>query len=262
MNLVDYLIPSKSRRALLNSLWVEGHRGSVSELARLSGIAFSMAHRELMRMEKVGLAVSELIGQSVMYRANEEHPKKEILLKLLTEDKTEHSCLPSQSGVPTSEVLAGLKWMGAPIQFDRDVKSRSSLTDEEVLAGALILARSDPALTRALPIVIYRNIERLDFERLRHYAKRYRTMQSLGFFLELTGTLAGSKELKALAGRLRDKRMKRVHDFFRTEGGTYSRRLAKKNTPKIALKWHFRMNMGMDAFESLFRKYVESHEAV
>ena len=33
-----------------------------------------------------------------------------------------------------------------------------------------------------------------------------------------------------------------------------ARRLADKNTPDLARRWHFRMNLGLDSFEELFRK--------
>jgi hypothetical protein len=35
------------------------------------------------------------------------------------------------------------------------------------------------------------------------------------------------------------------------------RRLAELRTPEVARKWGFRMNMGMDSFESMFRKGAE-----
>ena len=53
---------------------------------------------------------------------------------------------------------------------------------------------------------------------------------------------------------MRDKRFKKTRDLFKGKSGPYSSRLADLNTPPIARKWLFRMNMNMD---SDFAKVVE-----
>jgi DNA-binding IclR family transcriptional regulator len=58
--MLDYLVTSRTRRALLHLLWVEGRSGSVSALARESGVNFSAVHRELDAMKDAGFARESL----------------------------------------------------------------------------------------------------------------------------------------------------------------------------------------------------------
>jgi hypothetical protein len=55
---------------------------------------------------------------------------------------------------------------------------------------------------------------------------------------------------------LLDRRRRKPRAFF--TGPRTSRRLAaaERNTPAVARRWHFRMNMGLDAFQTLFDKWV------
>ncbi len=55
---LDYLVTSRSRRQLLRALWARGASGSVSELARASGVSFAAAHRELEAMRAADLVRS------------------------------------------------------------------------------------------------------------------------------------------------------------------------------------------------------------
>ena len=43
-------------------------------------------------------------------------------------------------------------------------------------------------------------------------------------------------------------------NFFTNHQGELARVLADQNTPPVARDWGYRMNMGMDAFESMFAK--------
>jgi hypothetical protein len=80
--------------------------------------------------------------------------------------------------------------------------------------------------------------------------------QTLGFFLELTDELAGADVFKAAAAPLEDKRLRRRKNFFSRDGrfGAYEEELALMNTPAVAKRWHFLMNMSLDSFKSYFRK--------
>jgi hypothetical protein len=81
--MLDYLVTSRTRRTLLHLLWAEGRRGSVSALARASGVNFSAVHRELDAMKEAGLALAERLGPALEFRANREHPHAGTLLSLL-----------------------------------------------------------------------------------------------------------------------------------------------------------------------------------
>ncbi len=56
--------------------------------------------------------------------------------------------------------------------------------------------------------------------------------------------------------------MRRHEDFFLRPHSKYERRLADKNTPAAARRWHFRMNMGLGSFESTFAKLATGDETV
>lgn len=254
MNALNYLMPSRARRELLKALWQEGCRGPVSELARLSGVAFSTAQRELMEMKDSGLAKLEYVGNATVYQANTKHPDGDLLRKLLSGKVLKKK---TESGRDTREsqnILAHLKAMGAPLGGTETKRQRQS--DESMLAKALVLAQENSTLARTLPIVLFKNLEKIDLAKLEVSAKKMGAGQILGFFLDLTGELADNPALRAKADSMRDRRFKKTRDFFKGNLGSYARRLADLNTPPIARKWHYRMNMKMDSFRSMFNKYV------
>ena len=149
-----------------------------------------------------------------------------------------------------------MKAMGAPLGSTRSKKQKCS--DEEMLVSAVALARNNSTLTRTLPVVLSKNVKRLDFEKLAACARKRNARQELGFFLDLTGVLAHDSDLRTKADSLFDRRRKRVTDFFKGKSGKYSARLADQNTPPVAQKWLYRMNMNMDSFQSLFVKHVRT----
>jgi predicted transcriptional regulator len=81
--MLDYLVTSRARRELLRRLWLDEDSGSVSALARASGVSFSAAHRELEAMKAAGLAVAERRGVALEYRADRRHPQARVLVALL-----------------------------------------------------------------------------------------------------------------------------------------------------------------------------------
>ncbi len=115
-----------------------------------------------------------------------------------------------------------------------------------------------PTLARAYPVLLARNRSRLNLERLRQRATELNEKQTLGFFLDLTGTLANDRQLRSFAQTLKDRRVRRVRDFFNGPRGKYSRYLADQRTPRVAKEWHFRMNMDMDNFRNFYSKFCEA----
>ncbi|MFH1262529.1 MAG: hypothetical protein V1495_03660 [Pseudomonadota bacterium] len=100
----------------------------------------------------------------------------------------------------------------------------------------------------------------MDYPVLRYLAKEAGELQTLGFFLDLTGTLAGRKSLKKAAQELIDRRVKYSEPFFRNGSpNKYVAALADRRTPPLARKWHFTMNMDMDDFRTFFRKFDRDH---
>lgn len=254
MSTLNYLMPSRARRELLKALWLEGHMGPVNELARLCGIAFSTAQKELMEMKDSGLAKREYVGNATVYQANTGHPHGDLIRRLLSEDALKKETESRRDARESRNILAHLKAMGAPLGGTTAKRQRQS--DESMFARALVLAQENSTLARTLPIVLFKNLEKIDLEKLGVSAKKMGARQILGFFLDLTGELADNPVLQAKADSMRDKRFKKTRDFFKGKLGPYSSRLVDLNTPPIARKWHYRMNMNMDSFGSMFNKYV------
>ena len=148
---------------------------------------------------------------------------------------------------------------GAPVAVD--ASPGVALPLEETLAAALNLARRDATVARSLPVLFAKNKDHLDLPRLEFLARKQGSLRVLGFFLDLTAALLGNRRLHREARRLRDRRRKRAEDFFtERKPNEFEERLAERNTPKVARAWHFRLNMGMDSFESLFKKHLKEFE--
>ncbi|HVR02615.1 MAG TPA: hypothetical protein VMT47_10815 [Polyangia bacterium] len=122
-----------------------------------------------------------------------------------------------------------------------------------MLTRALELAHRDASVARALPVVFLRQRHNLNLGELRRLARRANQARTLGFFLDLTGRLAGDEDLRSAAKALRPKHVP-LTDFFKTRS-ELERTLAEANTPEVARDWGYRLNMGMDSFESLLAKF-------
>jgi hypothetical protein len=114
---------------------------------------------------------------------------------------------------------------------------------EKLVVDALALSRRDPSVTRALPLLLWRRL-----------AEGMGRARALGFFLDVTARLSGDRRLRRGAAALRPSSLFPAADFFTTHRGALARALAEQNTPPVARAWGYRMNMGMDAFESMFAK--------
>lgn len=213
-------------------------------------MSYSNAYSELKRLERASLARSEVVGNSLVFTAAGNHPLAgEIETLLRASDETE----PTKEGTDPGRVLATLASFGAPLSADADPDG--SLTPEEAVAQGLRLVHGHPALARAYPVLLTRIRSRLNLERLRQRATELNEKQTLGFLLDLTGTLSNDRQLRSFARTLKDRRIKRVRDFFEGPHGKYSRYLAEHRTSQVAKDWHFRMNMDMDNFRTFYSKF-------
>ncbi len=241
----------RARRELLRVVWGRNARGSVSALSRVAGVAFSAAHRELDAMRRAGLACVERAGAKLVYRANDAHPRADLLRQLVTAPD-EHR---TQAEADRDERVRGwLVSVGAPLGAAEIPGSVSML--EEGLAEALSLAHRDPTVARVLPLVLWRQRERLDFDRLRGEAACRNEEQALGLFLELAGKISNERQLVEAATPLRDRRRRRVRMFFSGPHGPHALAATHRNTPPEARRWGFLMNMGVDSFRSTFAKFA------
>jgi hypothetical protein len=252
--LLRYLVPSRARRNLLRLLWAEETGGSVSELARKAGVGFASAHRELAAMRAEGLARAERAGAELVYRANPDYREAGPVRRLLGEEMASSA---SSLVADSEEVRGWLAAAGAPLLVSRRSRGRRPPL-EEVLAGSLVLSHEDATVARVLPLVLWRHRDRLDHDRLVRDATRRNERQALGFFLELTGLLAGDPRLASLAEPLRDRRRTRPRPFFARAQGRMALALARKRTPALARKWGYLMNMDLESFASAFGKHGEA----
>ena len=149
---------------------------------------------------------------------------------------------------------AALAFYGAPLVVaDGDVAATPTL--EVALADGLRLAHSDPSVAGNLPVVLARN-RNVDVAELTRLALLRGEGQALGLFLELTDELSGERRFTEAANALRDGRVRRLKNFFSFDGRfkPLERDLAEMNTPTIARRWHFLMNISTESFRSYFRK--------
>ena len=254
MDLLDFLVTSKARKALLKTLVVGGFGGSVSEVARRSRIRPSTADRELDRMEACGLVLCEHVGKEKVVTPNVHSSNVRHLRKLLAA-RASASPLTGHRNVD-ARLRAALAYFGAPLFVPSDVELRKAPGLEVTLAAAMRLSHADPAVAGNLPVVLWRNRQQLDVNELARLAVREGEGQTLGFFLDLTDQLAGVSVFTPAAQALRDKRVRRTRNFFSRDGGfsEYERDLAVMNAPEVAKRWHFLMNMSLESFASYFRK--------
>lgn len=250
--LLSYLVTSRARRDLLRLLWVEGAGGSVSDLARMAPVSFAAAHRELEAMRSEGLVLCERVGAALVYRANRKHPQAALVRRLLKEGL---AAAGTSSAPHAGKVRGWLSASGAPLLVSEPVLNRMPRV-EEVVAEGLALSHHDATVARVLPLVLWRQRDRLDHARLVREAARRNELQSLGFFLELTGWLGGDPRLTALSRRLRDRRRSRTRLFFAGPHGRMALASARRKTPRLARRWGYLMNMGLDSFTSAFAKHT------
>src|SRR6187402_122424 len=220
--MLDYLVTSRTRRVLLHLLWAEGRSGSVSALARASGVNFSAVHRELDTMKEAGLALAERLGPALEFRANRAHPHAGTLLSLLA--------LPAPAAL-----------LAAPTKADRGPSAEDALLDD------LVAAHESEASALALPRVIWRQRDSLDYRRLTREAIRRNEGPALGFYLQLTGRLGGDLRLVQRAWPLRDGRRTAARPFF-IDQTTCGRPLP------LARRWGYLVDVEIARFAAAFRR--------
>ena len=204
-------------------------------------------------MRAEGLATSERVGRMLLYRANCKHPQAALLRRLLTEGMATGWPVPPARA---EQVRGWLAAVGAPLLVSEGVSARPPGL-EEVVARGLALSHEDATVARVLPVVLWMQKDRLDEHRLVREATRLDERQTLGFFLELTGRLARNDRFASLSRSLRDRRRSRVRPFFARPHGRMALGAARRSTPRVARRWGYLMNMGMDSFASAFAKHAE-----
>jgi hypothetical protein len=195
-------------------------------------------------------------GASEIFRANKTSPLAGALETLASHGARRGALATAarkEAPAEDDEVRRRLRTLGAPLLVDA-APARGAPPVEVTLAEAARLARRDATLARALPVALWRQREAIDWDRLRHEARRVGEKHALGFFVELTGELGGDARLADEAAPLRDKRVHKLHDFFVGQKSAHERKLAELHTPAAARRWGFRMNQELESFVSTFQK--------
>lgn len=221
--MLDYLVASRARRALLLHLWADGESGSISALARRCGLSFTATHRELQAMEAAGLALAERQGAALEYRAERNHPQSQALLALLTP--------PVRATMPREAVVA------APT------------SPETLLVDSLVESHRDESVALSLPAILWRQREHSGYGRLVREATRRNERQSLGLFLQLAGHLSGDRRLKLRGSFLRDRRRTAVRPYFAPGAETSGARPLP-----LAQRWGYLLCLGLEQFAAAFRR--------
>ncbi|MEW5849050.1 MAG: hypothetical protein AB2A00_09550 [Myxococcota bacterium] len=201
-------------------------------------------------MKDLELVISERRGAAEVFRANPDHPDAALLRQLVqrrpvSPPRDEHA----------ETVRGWLRDLGAPLVNGRAATPAPS--EEDALADALKLAHRDASVARVLPLCLWYHRNHVDVARLGDRARADGEKHALGFMLDLTAEVCGDKRFAQWARELRDRRRRVVRDFF--HGAPTSRRareLAERNTPDVARRWGYRMNMDLENFRALFQKFA------
>jgi hypothetical protein len=198
-------------------------------------------------MKLLGLARSGREGGAEVFRANESSPFADTLRALVHAPAGRSAQSVDEAGVRTRGELRAL---GAPL-FDRAVEVQDV---EAALVRGVALAHRDPTVARILPLSFFHARDQLDPAHLLKVARDSGEKQSVGFFLELTGSLSGDPRFKRSAALFRDRRRSALRSFF-PETSRAEREAAERHTPAVAKKWGLRMNLDFDAFRSIYDKH-------
>ena len=250
MDLGSYFLKSDEHRAFLELLVSGSTAYSKTDLAKLSGLPYATTHAEVAKLEAMGLLEKETSEGSSKYRMALSPAMREaffLVFNLKSRDATVKS---------ERDLRASLQELGAPLVLDvlPTFRSFPEQTLEETLVRASVQSKKDPSMARTLPLALFRNFDSLDPELLKYWATKLNAKQEVGMFLELSADLAKSPKLKKLSRNFKDKRVKETKDFFETSS-PLMRKLSERNTPEVARRWKFRMNMSMDSFQSTFDRF-------
>lgn len=245
-HVIDYFVKSPVRKRVLRLLFVDDAAGTVADFAARGGVGQSSAYRELRAMQKIGL-VRATRGPSgnMTYSSNPDHPITPVVRRLF-----HPIVLPDDDR--TRDALFTL---GAPT-FGKEAVVRDV---DQALVGGVHLARRDGTLASVLPVVLYKQRDSIDVDRLFALAQEAGECRATGFFLDLTTHLSGDQRFSTWAKLFYDHRRTGVEYLFDSDDrNTLSRMIARRNTPKVARKWNLRGNLGLDAYVSMFKRHAHA----
>jgi len=205
-------------------------------------------------MRRAGLARQTRLGNATLFESNPGHPGARTLEALLAHEEATHPREADRTLETGKDVRGALAAWGAPLEAG-PLRGELPPVEDALVAGAH-LSRFDGNVARSLPVCLWKNRNRVDYDRLLKKARRAGERHTVGFFLSMTGTLAGDRSFPSKARRFRDRRVLKEQDFFLSHQSSLTRELARHRTPRVAKAWNFTMNMSLDTFASTFRKFV------
>lgn len=145
---------------------------------------------------------------------------------------------------------------GAPL-MENPVTAPQRVTLENVVVESLRASRKDALLLRVLPVVLLKNWQRLDFERLNELATRQGLRRELGVLLDLTRFAAGPVTAKQLAKQTAKlgSTQKRPRKYFPEVRNQYERELAVLRNPALTRRWNVGVNMSNESVKSFVLKH-------
>ena len=161
----SYLVNSKTRRGLLETLWRDASKGTASSLARKAKVPVAPSYGELKAMARAGLARESLESGRLVYEAEWDSPYAGALEQLAsapTEKAKASKPKPDDSGDDVRNELAA---QGAPL-WGSMPNVRPTVALSEIVAQACLLAHDDPSVARVLPHLLVQKTDELDFEQL------------------------------------------------------------------------------------------------
>jgi hypothetical protein len=250
MGLADFLFKNEAQKKLAFLIWGQGLEASVREFSLMSGLGYATAYEELHHMEQLGLVKKAHQGRSTLYSSTLSKEEQSVFKKLLP---TAPEMSRKNKGFASMLLELGLPYVG-----NADELGQEPVADlEELVVRAVKKTKRSSALARALPVLLAKLLSSQDKHRLLYWAKKYGVKKELGFFVELTSCLSKDKQFKKLAHYFYDNRWAKDEFLFESEKNQkgFQAQLVTENTPELAKRWHLKMNMGLDSFESLFVKF-------
>lgn len=242
-----YLVRSKARRRLLALLWSDARSGTATDLASHARISFASAYRELQAMKRWELVTVTHGPDGDVYRARLEHPDADLLRRLVTPT-------PARSSEDAAQLRGHLAMAGAPLRADPPTSP--PLPFDLLVVSGLDLARRDPEVARAFPVLLFEGFRRgEDLQAVIDRAAASGVGHVLGFFLTITSRLANEPSLGKMARALRDHRVKDQDLFLSTSPSRGSKKFA------LGRAWGLRMRANEDWFADLFHESVDPRRA-
>lgn len=246
MKLATLFLKTERHQKLFKLLWVQELRASVREYSLMSGLPYATTYELLQKLEKMGVVEKTVQGRANLLVVKSSPPEVDLLKKLVNVGDEKKR-------------FADYEEMDLPLVGNfEDLNNESAQSKEELLVKSVVLAKRKSSLLRTLPLLVVRLGVDLNVYQLMHWARQFHAERELGFVLELASQLSREKKFAGLARKFHDRRWSKEVAFLENEASLkgFQAKLVEKNTPKLAKKWHLKMNMGLDSFVSHYNKFV------